>query len=364
MFTNSQGFSMHSSPSRSASGFLPGFAALALGALASHAAAPAGMALIASKGESFTMGMATSEYRSGDPWAHYENAHKVSFTYDYYMDTAGVTQGDYKALTGRTPSKHVNGDMKLPVEQVSYYDAILYFNAKSKQEGLDTAYVYKTVTKGGTGSASAMTGLVFNLKSAGYRIPTNAEYEYAERGGAKGVYFFALEEKEADRVGPQYVWWSGNSGNETHPVGTKKPNGYGLYDLVGNLFEWCNDFDAAYPTTDEVDPVGAATGNARIAKGGSFRNDITGHMRIKYHYKWDANSNHWEVGFRGARTVTGTSGIGSAARGLAPLPLRPGYFLGNGVVGKVNLGRDRVFDIGGRLAWGADRKILILPVRE
>jgi formylglycine-generating enzyme len=322
--------------------------------------APSGMVLVKSKGDSFRMGMATSEYRSGDPWAHYENEHKVSFTYDFYMDTAGVTQGDFKAITGREPAKHVTGDMKLPVEQVSFYDAILYFNAKSKKEGLDTAYNFKTVTKSGSGSASDMTGLTFNLKSNGYRLPTNAEYEYAERAGAKGIYFFALEETEANKVGPDYVWWSGNSDNVTHRVGTKKPNAYGLYDLVGNLFEWCYDFDAAYPTTDDVDPVGAATGTNRVAKGGSYRNDISGHMRIKYHYKWGPASNHLEVGFRGARTVTST---GTEIGGIKPSHMdqrrHSQYLLTHGTWEKPILSSIHVYDIGGRITQGSDLKLLI-----
>ncbi len=357
---------MNSQLSISVPGMVPCLAFLALfHALPAAADAPAGMVLIKSKGDSFTMGMAPSEYRTGDPWAHYENAHKVSFTYDFYMDTAGVTQGDYKASTGRTPSKHlIPGEMRLPVEQVSYYDAILYFNARSRKEGLDTAYSYKTVIKSATGSASDMTGLVFNLKSSGYRIPTNAEYEYAERGGAKGTYFFGLDAAEANKAGPDYVWWSGNSGGVTHPVGTKKPNGYGLYDLVGNLFEWCNDFDAPYPTADDVDPVGAATGGSRVAKGGSYRNDITGHMRIKYHYKWGPASNHLEVGFRGARTVTGVTGIGSQNRSLSPIKLRSSYLLGNGVPGIQGLSDGAVYDIGGRLTRATDRKIWIIPLAQ
>lgn len=338
--------------------------ALALAGGLEAQSVPAGMVLIKAKGLSFDMGMATSEYRTGDPWAHYENKHKVTFTYDFYLDTTLVSQGDWVAMMGVNPSQNkTGGNLRLPVEKVSYYDAVLYLNAKSRKEGLDTAYAYRAVTRSASGSASNMTEFRFNLKSNGYRLPTNAEQEYATRATATGTYPWAVEQAEANRIGGDYAWWQGNSGNLTHPVGTKKPNAWGLYDMVGNLFEWCYDFDAAYPTAEDVDPVGAATGTARVAKGGSFRNDITGHMRIKYHYKWAPASTHYEVGFRGARTAPPSTGIAPDPSGRAlPAESVPRLIRGGWAFPARGTGSGSRYDAGGRLIRGSASILRIDPV--
>ena len=283
------------------------------------------MALIRAKGLDFMMGLDKSELSPGEPangWAFYLNKHKVTFTYDFWMDTVMVTQGAYKALMGNNPSGRNTGDMNLPVEKTTWYDAVLYMNARSKKEGLDTVYAYTGATRNGT-VATGLAGLTFDIRKNGYRIPTNAEYEYAERAGTTGKYFFAPDGKNVDALGAQVAWYDGNSARVTHPVGTRKPNPWGLYDMVGNLFEWCNDWNAPYPTTDEIDPVGAASspeGN-KVAKGGSFKTDIGGHMRIQYHYKWGpstqavlgAYAGIGEISFRAVRTVTGTTGLGRAS---------------------------------------------------
>jgi formylglycine-generating enzyme required for sulfatase activity len=106
-----------------------------------------------------------------------------------------------------------------------------------------------------------------------------------------------------------YSWNTYNSGNTTHPVGTKKPNPWGLYDLVGNLFEWESDWEGPYLTTDQVDPIGPANGDAfcgtdnvqaqkRMAKGGAYAQDVKNHERISYHYKFFPTSVDSQMGFR------------------------------------------------------------------
>ncbi len=283
-------------------------------------AAPGGMVQIHAKGQNFLMGMDKAEQNPGEPangWAFYLGKHKVTFTYDFLMDTAMVTQAQYLELMKNNPSGNV-GDMKLPVEKTTWFDAVLYCNARSKREGLDTVYNYSSLSKSGS-TATNLGNLVFDIRKSGYRIPTNAEYEYAERAGTTGKWFFAPDGQNVNARGAEVAWWNDNSGGKSHPVATRKPNPWGLYDMVGNLFEWCNDWNAPYATTDEVDPVGAASSpeNNKVAKGGSFKTDIAGHMRIAYHYKWGPNSQAilgayggiGEIGFRTVRTVTASSGF-------------------------------------------------------
>ncbi len=98
------------------------------------------------------MGMDQSDMYSGEPangWAFYLGKHKVTFTYDFFLDTTMVTQGDYQTLMGNNPSGRNTGDMKLPVEKTTWFDAVLYMNARSKRDRLDTVYAYAKVVKSG-----------------------------------------------------------------------------------------------------------------------------------------------------------------------------------------------------------------------
>jgi formylglycine-generating enzyme len=274
---------------------------------------PNGMVLIRARNQSFMIGMDTSDLYKGEPkggWACYVGKHQVSFTYDFYIDSTLVTQEDYLKLMGNNPSGKNTGNLKLPVEQVSWYDAILYCNARSKRDKLDTVYTYLSLTRKGN-TVINIEGLAFDIKKNGYRLPTNAEYEYAERANIAGNYFFAPDGKNVNEKGNEFAWSINISGFTyekggifTTPVAGKKPNPWGLYDIVGNVFEWVNDWDAPYAAVPEIDPVGQISGpeGKKIAKGGSYRTDISGHMRIGYHYKWTPESITGEIGFRCAAT--------------------------------------------------------------
>lgn len=268
-----------------------------------------GMVLIHSKSQTFTMGMDTSELFKNEPrlgWAFYVGKHPVKFTYDFYMDTKLVTQDDYQALMGNNPSGNITGDLNLPVEQVTWFDAVLYCNARSKRDNLQEVYTYKTLVRKDNHIIS-MEGLSYDIRKNGYRLPTNAEYEFAERANTNGKYFFATADQDANVIGNDYAWSINLSGFKyekggiyTTTVGSKKPNPWGIYDLIGNVFEWCNDWDAPYMSTPEVDPTGQPSGpeGKRMAKGGSYRTDINYHMRIAYHYKWLPETVTGEIGFR------------------------------------------------------------------
>ncbi len=148
----------------------------------------------------------------------------------------------------------------------------------------------------------------------GYRLPTNAEYEYAERAGTTGSYFFSpTKTANITELGAVYAWYTANSKMVTQPVRGLKPNPFGLYDIVGNLFEWEHDWEGPYATTDEVDPTGPTSGTGcggngigiqKMAKGGAWHTDVASHMRIGYHYKWAPTSVLAELGFRCVATAT------------------------------------------------------------
>ena len=132
-------------------GFISGFSA------SGKEKKPAGMVIIYAKDQSFTMGLDTADLFKNEPragWAFYVGKHPVSFTYDFFMDSTLVTQGDYLSLMGNNPSGNITGNLKLPVEQVTWFDAILYCNARSKRDHLDPVYVYQSVVKKGNNDYS------------------------------------------------------------------------------------------------------------------------------------------------------------------------------------------------------------------
>jgi formylglycine-generating enzyme required for sulfatase activity len=288
---------------------------VAMGGGGGAVACSTGMVRVPSKNKSFMMGLDANEaplQSNGQPWACYLGKHQVSFTYDYCVDAKLVTQAQFSALMGFNPSKHKTADTSLPVDSETWYDALLYCNKKSQKDGLEPAYSYGAVTLSGM-SASNIEGVAVDLKKSGYRLPTNAEYEYAERADTTGLYFFSpTKTANITDLGAVYAWYSVNSKGVTQPVGGLKPNPWGLYDIVGNLFEWENDWEGPYVTTPEVDPVGPSQGTGcggfsigieKMAKGGSWHTDVATHMRIGYHFKWKPASVHPELGFRCVATA-------------------------------------------------------------
>jgi formylglycine-generating enzyme required for sulfatase activity len=179
-------------------------------------------------------------------------AHKVHLD-PLCIDVYEVTQASYEGLMGRNPSKSQGPDK--PVERVSYYAAITYCNMRSHKEGLKECYDPET--------------LACDFSANGYRLPTEAEWEYACRAGTKSPYSFGSDSAKLR----EHAWFKDNSNADTHPVGQKKPNAWGLYDMHGNVAEWCNDFygQAYYQGSPQENPRGPATGEERVLRGGSWR---------------------------------------------------------------------------------------------
>lgn len=172
----------------------------------------------------------------------------VAITRGFLIGVGPVTQLEYEVVTGKNPS-HFKGP-EHPVEEVSWLDAVQFCNAISRAGGLPEAYEIEGDTVRWLG-----------LASPGYRLPTEAEWEYACRAGSTKKRYGPLNE---------IAWYDGNSGDSTHPVGKKMPNAFGLYDMLGNVWEWCWDWDGEDPAGEVADPVGPAEGSCRVNRGGSW----------------------------------------------------------------------------------------------
>jgi formylglycine-generating enzyme required for sulfatase activity len=175
----------------------------------------------------------------------------------FYMGKYEVTQKEWLELMEENPSCF-KGD-NLPVETVSWYEAVEYCNRLSLREGLTPAY---------RGSGENIT---CDFTAPGYRLPTEAEWEYAAKGGNKAP---AVYEYSGGNSVDRAAWYSWNSGSSTHPVGTKEPNDLGLYDMSGNIYEWCWDRYGSYSSWDQTNPAGpsspASSGVNRVLRGGSW----------------------------------------------------------------------------------------------
>jgi formylglycine-generating enzyme required for sulfatase activity len=157
--------------------------------------------------------------------------HEVAISKSFYMGLTEVTQVQYEAVMGTNPSEF-KGPTN-PVENVTWDNAVEFCRKLSEKTG-------KAV-----------------------RLPTEAEWEYACRAGSKTRYSFG----DSDSALGNYVWYGANSGGKLHPVGQKKPNAYGLYDMHGNVFEWCADWYDSYPSGASTDPYEAGRGSMRIPTG-------------------------------------------------------------------------------------------------
>jgi len=170
----------------------------------------------------------------------------------FYMDVSEVTQESFQAMLGRNPAKWQ--DPAKPVERMSWYFAIQYCNMRSTREGLQPCY-------------DLQTGHC-DFTADGYRLPTEAEWEYACRAGTSTQYSFG------DQAGKltDFAWFKKNSGAATHAVKQKSPNPWGLYDMHGNVAEWCNDLYAdGYAAGPAQDPQGPESGEDRVLRGGSWK---------------------------------------------------------------------------------------------
>jgi formylglycine-generating enzyme required for sulfatase activity len=170
----------------------------------------------------------------------------VTISRGFWMGEYEVAQGEYQALIGSNPS-HFTGDPNRPVEQVTWVEATNYCAALTQQERAAERIATNSV----------------------YRLPTEAEWEYACRGWTSDRRFSYGDDPGYTNL-TNYAWYSDNSGSTTHPVGQKLPNPWGLYDMHGNIYQWCQDWVGAYPGGVALDPQGPATGTMRVYRGGCW----------------------------------------------------------------------------------------------
>jgi formylglycine-generating enzyme required for sulfatase activity len=192
-------------------------------------------------------------------------AHKVTLTQPFYLGKYEVTQEQWEKVMGRNPSNFKGA--KNPVETVNWKDC-----------------------------QSFMVKLKEKLPGQPLRLATEAEWEYACRAGSTGDYCYGDGEGSL----AEYAWYRGNANKTTYPVGEKKPNAWGLYDMHGNVWEWCADWYGDYPATAVVDPQGASSGSFRVLRGGSWSNRAD-NCRAANRCSLSPSLTNYNVGLRLAR---------------------------------------------------------------
>lgn len=218
-----------------------------------------------------TLTIGTADDPSGN-----SHPHQVTLS-AFWIMTHEVTQDQYRGVMKRGPS-YFAGKRNHPVEKVRWRDAVIFCNRLSAHDGRDSCYTRRDGT------------YTLDITRNGYRLPTEAEWEYA----------CGLSEMTGEQV-RRYGWYAANSGLRTHAAGGLAPNRFGIYDMLGNVWEWCTDWYAPYAQEPVVDPVGPSTGEARVVRGGgwwSVAGELdAGHRsftRPDYHFKF--------LGFRCVRS--------------------------------------------------------------
>ncbi|MEZ4524627.1 MAG: formylglycine-generating enzyme family protein [Desulfobacterales bacterium] len=189
--------------------------------------------------------------------------HRVILTKGFFMQTTPVTQRQWKEMAGSNPSQFRDCD-DCPVETVSWDDVNEFVILLNRKAGTDR-----------------------------FRLPTEAEWEYACRAGSETAYCFGDDHRHLGK----YAWFDRNSGEKTHPVAQKKPNAWGLYDMHGNVCEWCQDWYDYYSEMTVTDPVGDSSGYRRIFRGGSWKFDAQ-RSRSAYRGRVYPDTRHPVLGFR------------------------------------------------------------------
>jgi formylglycine-generating enzyme required for sulfatase activity len=213
----------------------------------------------------FMMGSPSSEPGRGSD----ETRHQVTLTRGYYLQTTEVTQGQWKAVMGDNPSRFDNCGDDCPVENVSWNDVQEFIRKLNQREGMNK-----------------------------YRLPTEAEWEYACRSGSDTKYCFGDSKSDLE----QYAWFGSSFFGKTHPVAQKRPNAWGLYDMHGNVWEWCGDRYGDYPSSLVTDPAGPSSGSCRVRRGGSW-DYVAAYCRSADRDGRPPDLRRYYLGFRLARSL-------------------------------------------------------------
>jgi formylglycine-generating enzyme required for sulfatase activity len=250
----------------------------------------------------FMMGSPKSEAGRWDD----EAQHQVTITRPFLLQSTPVTQAQFEQVLGFNPSHFKNAGPQAPVEQVSWYEAVAFCNELSRRQGVEPTYLLRDV-KGQPGDKDFRFDVEWRgLDHPGYRLPTEAEWEYACRAGTKTATYNGdlreglLESEQPNPILDPIAWFSGNSGGRTHPVGELPGNARGLHDMLGNVWEWTWDWYASYGSDSATDPSGPALGSSRVIRGGSWYS-YARHCRAAYRDLGPGNR-RGSLGFRPVRS--------------------------------------------------------------
>jgi formylglycine-generating enzyme required for sulfatase activity len=241
-----------------------------------------GPEMVVIPGGVFLMGSSqddTQAYRDEKP------QHRVAVS-TFYMARLPVTRQWYRDMLGTSPSewKQDKDDDRLPANYVSWFEAVQFCNALSARCSLQSCYQIEGER------------VEWNRDVDGYRLPTEAEWEYAVRAGTMTPWFCGDDEQLLRR----YAWYGEDWGRDVYPVGGKEPNPWRLYDMMGNVWEWCWDWYGPYPADAAVDPVGPYHSDSRMLRGGAFVN-VARILRSAIR-NWDGPVyRNWNLGFRCVR---------------------------------------------------------------
>ena len=227
--------------------------------------------------------------------------HEVLLTRRFALKATEVTQGEWWGVMGSYPSHFDECGLNCPVEDVSWWSTLVYVNALSARAGQQPCFaVAGCVGDAAVGTLSCESVSVVDettlYECEGFRLPTEAEWEYAARAGTTGARYGAIE---------VIAWYSGNAAQRTHPVGQKRPNGWGLYDMLGNVREWTYDWYGrnSYARQPAItNPTGPAGGTYRVIRGGSGGDDAP-YVRAANRVDNAPGYRHRNLGFRPARSL-------------------------------------------------------------
>ncbi len=230
------------------------------------------------KGGTFSMG-------SNDGEDDEKPVHKVKVS-NFYIGKHEVSQADYKKVMNINPSHFKNDNH--PVEFVSFYDAIKYCNMRSEKEGLTPCYY------------GAEDNIKWNKEANGYRLPTEAEWEYAARGGSKSKGFIYSGSNKLEEV----AWFESNADDSTKPIGKKKANELGIYDMSGNVWEWCFDYydGSFYKNKIKTNPVNTTINKYAVIRGGCWNYYVQDLYRVSNRDYYSRTSTSSICGFRLVRS--------------------------------------------------------------
>ncbi len=239
-----------------------------------------------------------------------ELQHVVILTQSFYLQTTEVTNEHWNSVVvnkgrGDNPSRVHSGNNH-PVDSVTWQEAASFANWLSHDEGLIPCYNGQGTCSGTLGDDFSCTSVVMFTGCTGYRLPTESQWEYAARAGSITAFYngpISISDEGCDN-GPNLDaigWYGCNSGNSTQPVAQKKPNIWGLYDMVGNVYEWCNDKSGDYPYGPVEDPQGG-TGPSRLSRGGSYGNAAK-ECRLADRSRRSPYTRFLNVGFRLAKPM-------------------------------------------------------------